>query len=133
MKHELDLTARAAIKARRLESKLIQQKTKEAENIFMKSQEEIKNKVKMAEEASVQSHILAKEISDATDKMQDKLKELQGTQHRMRHRRVHRVHDETMPKLQQIPEKHSEINEQAEIIHEEEANQNTNAEDPMDE
>lgn len=84
MRQELDQTARAAMKARKLENKMIQMKTKAAEQIFSKSQADIKSKVRLAEEAAEKSTNLAKEISEETDKMNEELKSLQGSTQKLK-------------------------------------------------
>lgn len=95
MKVELDQTARAAMTARKLESKMIRLKTKAAENIFTRAQTDIKDKVLLAEDAAQKSSMLAKEIAEETDRMHEQLRGLQGNgqDHKMRSRRSqHKSH-----------------------------------------
>ena len=73
MKEKLDETARSAIKARRLEGKLMKMRENAAQKLFAQAKNDIKSKVKLAQEAAIQSTKLAEEISKETDKMEVQL------------------------------------------------------------
>lgn len=79
IKEKLDETARSAIKARRLESKMMKLREQATEKLFVNTENDIKKKVKAAQDAAFKSSQLAQEISEETTQMESELKSIESS------------------------------------------------------